>query len=58
MEPYTTGGVYLNFEQNEGEGHVRSGYSAAKFARLQALKDEYDPTNMFRFNQNISPSGS
>jgi FAD/FMN-containing dehydrogenase len=57
IKPYTTGGVYLNFEQDEGEQHVRAGYSAEKFARLQELKDKYDPTNMFRFNQNIPPSG-
>ena len=31
---------------------------AEKFTRLQALKDEYDPTNLFRLNQNISPRGA
>jgi FAD/FMN-containing dehydrogenase len=34
---------------------VRSAYGD-KFERLQALKDEYDPTNLFRLNQNIPPS--
>jgi FAD/FMN-containing dehydrogenase len=57
MEPFTTGGVYLNFEQDEGEEHVRAGYSAEKYARLVALKDKYDPENLFRINQNIAPSG-
>jgi FAD/FMN-containing dehydrogenase len=57
MAPFTTGGVYLNFEQDEGEDHVRAGYGADKYARLVALKDAYDPGNLFRINQNIAPSG-
>jgi FAD/FMN-containing dehydrogenase len=56
MAPFTTGGVYLNFEQDEGERHVRAGYSPEKYARLVALKDKYDPDNLFRINQNIAPS--
>jgi FAD/FMN-containing dehydrogenase len=58
MAPFTTGGVYLNFEQDEGEAHVRAGFSEAKYARLVALKDKYDPENLFRINQNIAPSRS
>jgi FAD/FMN-containing dehydrogenase len=56
IEPFATGGVYLNFEQDEGAEHVRAGYSAEKYARLVALKDRYDPENLFRINQNIAPS--
>jgi FAD/FMN-containing dehydrogenase len=56
MAPFETGGVYLNFEQDEGEGHVRAGYGEEKYARLVALKDKYDPENRFRINQNIAPS--
>jgi FAD/FMN-containing dehydrogenase len=56
MEPFATGGVYLNFEQDEGEQHVRAGYTPEKYARLVALKDRYDPENLFRINQNIAPS--
>jgi FAD/FMN-containing dehydrogenase len=58
MKPFTTGGVYLNFEQDEGEEHVRAGYGADKYARLVELKDKYDPNNLFRVNQNIPPSAS
>jgi len=58
MAPFATGGVYLNFEQDEGEMHVRAGYSAEKYARLVALKDAYDPHNLFRVNQNIAPSSA
>jgi hypothetical protein len=56
MRPHTTGGVYLNMTMDEGEGRVRNGYSSAKFRRLVALKDKYDPDNLFRVNHNIKPS--
>jgi hypothetical protein len=58
MEPYATGGVYLNFEQDEGADHVRAGFSPEKYARLVELKDKYDPNNLFQVNQNIAPSGA
>jgi FAD/FMN-containing dehydrogenase len=58
IAPFATGGVYLNFEQDEGEEHVRAGYSAEKYARLVALKARYDPDNLFRINQNIAPPRS
>jgi hypothetical protein len=35
---------------------VRAGYGAEKYARLVELKDEWDPENLFRVNQNIKPS--
>jgi len=56
LTPYATGGVYLNFEQDEGADLVRRGYDADTYARLVALKDKWDPTNVFRVNQNIPPS--
>jgi FAD/FMN-containing dehydrogenase len=56
MAPFTTGGVYLNFEPDEGEERVRAGYGAEKYARLVALKGKWDPDNLFRVNQNIEPA--
>jgi FAD/FMN-containing dehydrogenase len=58
LKPFATGGVYLNFTGEEAIGRVQTGFDADVWERLVALKDKYDPTNMFRFNQNIPPSGS
>ena len=48
-------GVYVNFLMEEGRDRVREAYGEAKYARLQALKRAWDPTNLFRLNQNIPP---
>jgi FAD/FMN-containing dehydrogenase len=55
MRPFTTGGVYLNLEADEGEDKVRANFSAPKYAKLAALKAKWDPQNLFRLNQNIKP---
>jgi FAD/FMN-containing dehydrogenase len=46
----------VNFLSNEGQERVRDAYDPAAYARLVALKDEYDPDNVFRLNQNVRPS--
>jgi FAD/FMN-containing dehydrogenase len=59
MEPFSSGGVYVNYlgqEADEGAERVKSAYGSEKYARLVALKEKYDPTNLFRLNQNIKPS--
>jgi FAD/FMN-containing dehydrogenase len=56
MQPALTGGTYVNFLSAEGEERVRAAYEPETLARLTAVKDEYDPTNLFRLNQNITPS--
>lgn len=53
---YASGGVYLNFIGEEGEDRVRAAYGDEKYARLAAIKGEWDPTNVFTGNQNIKPS--
>ena len=56
MKPWTTGEVYLNFIGDEGAARVESAFGAEKWKRLQALKNEWDPDNLFRHNQNIPPA--
>jgi hypothetical protein len=48
-------GVYVNFLTDEGEGRVRAAYPGATWDRLVEIKGRYDPTNLFRLNQNIPP---
>lgn len=55
--PVLTGGVYLNFEPSTAEQDVRAGFGDAKYARLAALKQEWDPENVFSSNHNVPPSG-
>jgi hypothetical protein len=49
-------GAYVNFVGNEGEERVRHAYPGATWDRLAAVKAKYDPTNLFRLNQNIKPA--
>jgi FAD/FMN-containing dehydrogenase len=56
MKPWSTGRVYLNFIGEEGVGRVEAAFGPEKYARLQALKKQWDPHNVFRHNQNITPA--
>jgi FAD binding domain/Berberine and berberine like len=53
----TTGRTYLNFEPGTTTADVTSGYGQHKYDQLVQLKDAWDPTNVFRANHNIPPSG-
>jgi FAD/FMN-containing dehydrogenase len=57
MRRFSCGGVYLNFPGflEEGQGLMRDAYGE-NYERLVALKNEYDPANLFRLNQNIEPT--
>jgi hypothetical protein len=48
-------GVYVNFLGDEGEAGVRAAYPGETWDRLREVKARYDPTNLFRMNQNIPP---
>jgi hypothetical protein len=48
-------GAYVNFLGDEGEAQVRAAYPGGTWDRLRAIKSRYDPTNLFRLNQNIPP---
>jgi berberine-like enzyme len=49
-------GAYVNFVGDEGEERIRAAYPGSTWDRLAAIKARYDPTNLFRLNQNIPPS--
>jgi hypothetical protein len=50
----STGRAYVNFL---GDPHAaQTAYGAETYARLVSLKNDYDPTNVFRLNQNVKPS--
>ena len=54
----TDRGAYVNFLENEGPERVRAAYPGPTWDRLVEIKARYDPTNLFRLNQNVPPAGS
>lgn len=56
VRPWSTGATYLNFIGDEGPERVTAGLGAENVRRLAAVKREYDPDNVFRFNHNIRPA--
>ncbi len=55
LHPYSAGGAYINFMMEEGEDRVKASYRE-NYERLASIKKKYDPTNLFRVNQNIKPA--
>jgi FAD/FMN-containing dehydrogenase len=51
-------GVHVSFLGGEGAARIHEAYPAGTYKRLAAIKRRYDPTNLFRVNQNILPAGS
>jgi hypothetical protein len=49
-------GAYVNFLGDEGQARVHAAYPGQIWDRLAAIKARYDPTNLFRLNQNIPPA--
>jgi hypothetical protein len=49
-------GAYVNFLGDEGQTRVRAAYPGSTWDRLTAIKARYDPTSLFRLNQNIPPA--
>ena len=54
LHPYSAGGAYVNFMMDEGEDRVKATYGE-NYNKLVAIKNKYDPGNLFRVNQNIRP---
>jgi len=57
MQPFTLDTVYVNYMDIRDEAdRIKAAYGAEKYERLVALKNKYDPTNLFRLNKNIQPT--
>jgi hypothetical protein len=54
IHPYSAGGAYVNFMMEEGQSRVEATYRD-NYRRLSEIKAKYDPSNLFRVNQNILP---
>ena len=55
FEPHTIPGMALNFTTEITDADIEDSYGQ-KLTRLRKLKSTYDPTNLFRLNQNIPPA--
>ena len=58
LHPYSAGGAYVNMmmdADDEGQDRVRAAYGD-HYDRLARIKGKYDPDNLFRVNQNITPA--
>jgi FAD/FMN-containing dehydrogenase len=55
VEPFASG-VYVNDLTDEGQAGIQRAYGPDTLARLAALKDRYDPANLFHRNHNIRPT--
>jgi FAD/FMN-containing dehydrogenase len=56
LEAFSVPGVALNFTSDTGDRRVRTTFGPDKYRRLVAVKDAWDPNNVFSSNQNIAPS--
>jgi FAD/FMN-containing dehydrogenase len=54
LKPWSTGATYLNFNGDEGRARVRAGFAPGAYERLRAVKATWDPSNVYRGNQNIT----
>ncbi len=57
LHPHSAGGAYVNMLMEEGDDRVKAAYRD-NYERLATVKAKFDPTNFFRLNQNIRPSGN
>src|SRR5262249_10774726 len=55
LKPLMMTGRYVNEVADAGEDGAQI-YGQAKYERLVALKQKYDPDNFFRLNQNVKPA--
>lgn len=55
LRPHSQDVGYVNFMSSDDQAKVRANYGR-NYDRLVEVKNQYDPTNLFRLNQNVAPS--
>lgn len=50
--------AYVGFLTDDGQARIHGAYPGATWDRLVRVKSTYDPTNLFRLNQNVSPASA
>ena len=55
LQPHEDG-AYVGFLTDDGQDRIRAAYPGVTWDRLTRIKSIYDPTNLFRLNQNIQPT--
>lgn len=55
IAPHSEEGGYINFMAGDDQDRIRANYKG-NYDRLQQVKAQYDPGNLFRHNQNITPA--
>src|SRR5206468_1432635 len=56
LAPWALGGGYLNYASETADKTLDTEFGSDRYARLRAVKRQYDPANTFRFNHNIEPA--
>ena len=56
LRPFLASAVYVNYTSDQGAETIRDAYPPGVRERLVALKNRYDPKNLFRMNHNIQPT--
>jgi len=54
LQPYAAEGGYINFMSGDDQDRIKANYKG-NYDRLVEVKRTYDPSNLFRVNQNIKP---
>jgi FAD/FMN-containing dehydrogenase len=57
IRPFSTGGNYINFQLADDDSTRTGAAYGTNYQRLQQVKADYDPDNLFRVNRNIPPAG-
>ncbi|MDA2931228.1 FAD-binding oxidoreductase [Acidobacteria bacterium AH-259-O06] len=57
LQSHSAGRIYANYPSTEGQAAAKAAYGG-NYSRLLAIKNKYDPSNIFRRNQNIMPSSA